>query len=326
MSVAQSQARPVATEPIVRRYDPPRGLRESLTSALLRAAIRVTVKPFFGPPWGPAAVRTALHLGALSMPQDRRAQVSTQRIGPFDAERVTPKGVAQPRHAILYLHGGAFVAGSPRTHRSITRRLAALTGALVLVPHYRRIPEFKFPTQYDDAVTAYEQLLQEGYTPDRIGVAGDSAGGNMVYMLQADLRRRGLPLPAAAVMMSPALSHEVPTSGSVVTRADRDCMIRLSLAKMMHDWMAIPADHPLAIPKAQDLSQFPPSLIQVGDEEVLLDDSLWAVEALTRAGRETSLEIHMKRWHVFQAQSGYLASADQALQRQADFFRKHWAR
>ena len=284
-----------------------------------------TLKPFLGPPWNVGTQRAALHIGSVLMPQDGRARVAKDRIGALEIERVTSKAVAQPRHAILYMHGGAFCVGSPRTHRSITTRLAALTGALVLVPHYRRTPEHQFPAQIDDGVAAYKQLLAEGFSPDRIAIAGDSAGGNLTYMVPAALRQQGLPQPGVLVMMSPVVSTELATLESAHTRAHRDPLIRPAWGQQVLGWYNAPHDHPLGTPKAVDLSELPPSLIQVGEDEVLYDDSHWIVEAATRAGRHAELEIYLKRWHVFQSHAGLLPSSDQALQRQADFMKQHWA-
>ena len=102
-------------------------------------------------------------------------------------------------------------------------------------------------------------------------------------------------------------------------------MIRLAWADDVERAMKVPADHPLANPMAQDLSQLPPSLTQVGDDEVLFDNAVWVVERATAAGRVAELEIYMKRWHVFQAHASMLPSSVQALARQAEFMKRHWA-
>jgi len=103
-------------------------------------------------------------------------------------------------------------------------------------------------------------------------------------------------------------------------------MIRMAWADDVERAMKVPADHPLANPMAQDLSQLPPSLTQVGDDEVLYDNAVWVVENATAAGRVAELEIYMKRWHVFQAHASMLPSSVQALSRQAEFMKRHWAR
>jgi len=286
----------------------------------------VSLKPFLGPPWPFAVQRMSLAIGSSLMPQDGRARVQTGHVAHIPVDRVSAKqGPQKPRHAILYLHGGAFVAGSPRTHRSITRRLSALTGALVLAPHYRLAPEAPFPAQLDDCVACYRQLLAEGFSADRISIAGDSAGGNLTFMTAIAAMKEGLPGPASLVMMSPALSlHPLPNS-TAYERQARDPMIRLAWADDVERAMKVPPDHPLANPLAQDLSELPPSLIQVGEDEVLFDNATWLVEHATAAGRTSELEIYLKRWHVFQAHAALLPSSVAALGRQAEFMKRHWA-
>ncbi len=320
-----SQAQQMSAHPVIRHYLPPTGWRESIVAAMLRTSLRVTLKPFLGPPWPFAIQRFALAAGSMAMPQDSRAKVQKVKLADFPAERVTPKAGGQPRHAILYLHGGAFVCGSPRTHRSITRRLAALTGAEVLVPDYRLAPEARFPTQINDCLSAYRQLLADGYSPERIAIAGDSAGGNLTLMTTMAIKLAKLPAPAVLVMMSPVVSnHEMP-GGTLAEREGRDPMIRLAWAEDIDRALLVDPNHPLADPMKQDLSELPPSLIQVGDDEVLYDSSTWLVNAATNAGRTCELEVYMKRWHVFQAHAGLLPSSDRALARQAEFMKRHWA-
>lgn len=327
MSAAQIDpaAQRVSAYPVIRHYQPPAGLHETVMAAVMRAALKITLKPFLGPPWPFAVQRAALSIGSSLMPQDGRAQVAQVTLGHLQADRVTPRGVSQPRHAILYLHGGAFVAGSPRTHRSITRRLSALTGALVLAPDYRLAPEAPFPAQLDDCVASYRQLLKEGYSADRIAIAGDSAGGNLTFMTAIAAMKAGLPAPASLVMMSPAFSlHPLPNS-THAQRVARDPMIRLAWAASVEPALNVPHDHPLADPMAQDLSALPPSLIQVGEDEVLYDNAVWLVGAATAAGRTSELEVYLQRWHVFQAHAALMPSSVKALDRQAEFLMRHWA-
>jgi len=319
------QAQHVQVHPVIRRYMPPAGLQESIAAAIMRVALKVTLKPFLGPPWPFAVQRLSLALGSSLMPQDGRAKVQQDRIAHIPVERVTPKAVTgKPRHAILYLHGGAFVAGSPRTHRSITRRLSAESGALVLVPHYRLAPEAPFPAQLDDCVACYRQLLKEGYAPERIAIAGDSAGGNLTFMTAIAAMKAGLPAPAALVMMSPAFSlHPLPNS-THEQREARDPMIRLAWGALVEKALAVPANHPFANPLAQDVSRLPPSLVQVGEDEVLYDNAVWLVETATAAGRTAELEIYLKRWHVFQAHAALMPGSLRALDRQVEFMKRHW--
>jgi monoterpene epsilon-lactone hydrolase len=322
----EPQAHQMQSHPVIRRYQPPAGLQESIVAAIMRVALTVALKPFLGPPWPFSVQRMMLSIGSALMPQDGRAQVKADRVDHIPIERVTSKaGSGKPRHAILYLHGGAFVAGSPRTHRSITRRLAAETGALVLVPHYRLAPEAVFPAQLDDCVTCYRQLLKEGYAPERISIAGDSAGGNLAFMTAIAAMKAGMPGPASLVMMSPAFSlHPMPNS-THKERESRDPMIRLAWGELVEKAMQVPPNHPFANPLTQDMSRLPPSLVQVGEDEVLYDNSTWFSDAATAAGRTTELEVYLKRWHVFQAHAALMPSSLKALDRQVEFMKRHWA-
>ncbi|MDQ5925415.1 MAG: Abhydrolase 3 protein [Pseudomonadota bacterium] len=330
MTAATLSARPgkARTTPsgAVRRLEPPTGWRETVLALLLRGALRVGLKPFLGPPWPFAVQRAALAIGSSLMPQDGRATVKADRIKHIPVERIVPKSAVRAPNAILYMHGGAFVAGSPRTHRSITRRLCALTGAEVLVPHYRLAPEHPFPAQIEDGVTAYKQLLADGYAADRIAIAGDSAGGQLTLMVTVALRQAGLPLPAAMVMMSPAFSLAPLPNSTAYERESRDPMIRQGWAQDVERALRIPHDHPLAEAMQQDLRGLPPALVQVGEDEVLFDNAPWYNDAATQAGSKSELEIYAKRWHVFQAHAGLMPSADQALARQAAFLQRCWGR
>lgn len=320
------RAQHVQAHPVIRRYMPPAGLQESVMAAIMRVALKVTLKPFLGPPWPFAVQRLSLAMGSALMPQDGRAKVQSGNVNHIPVERVTPKSAnGKPRHAILYLHGGAFVAGSPKTHRSITRRLAAEANALVLAPHYRLAPESPFPAQLDDCVACYRQLLKEGYAPERIAIAGDSAGGNLTFMTAIAAMKAGMPAPASLVMMSPAFSlHPLPNS-THAQREARDPMIRLAWGALVEKALAVPANHPLADPLTQDISRLPPSLVQVGEDEVLYDNATWLVDKATAAGRTAELEVYLKRWHVFQAHAALMPGSLKALDRQVEFMKRHWA-
>ncbi len=327
MSITNHQRQSVShpadvVEPIVRHFLPPAGLREVVTAQFLRLSLHLLFKPVMRPPWPLFVQRGVLHGLSVVMPGASGVTIRHELIGRMPVERITPKG-SQPRHAVLYLHGGAFCTGSPRSHRSITTRLAKLTRAEVLVPHYRRVPEHPFPAQIEDTVTAYAQLLKDGYKPEYIAIVGDSAGCTLTFMATMALRRAGLPLPAVLVMMSPAVDMSL-TSRSAQERADRDPMINLSWGRQAMAWYRVQHDHPLGNPMAQDLSDLPPALIQVGDDEVLFDDAHWVAHAAGQAGRHVELEIYLKRWHVFQVHAGVLPSSTAALRRQAEFIRHHW--
>ncbi len=225
-------------------------------------------------------------------------------------------GVAR-RRVILYLHGGAYLVGSPATHRAITANLARRCPAEVWVIDYRRAPEHPFPGARDDALAAYRALLDKGIPAirhRRLLLAGDSAGGHLTLQLALEAKKQGLPVPGALVTFSPVtdLSAEhlhAPTAGDpLITRAWMDSAMEMFCPPGM------PRVDAQLSPLHADLAGLPPLLIQVGEDEVLRDDSLRLARrgAASRAS-SVSLQRFPGCWHVFQAHAGLLAVADRAL-------------
>lgn len=315
--------------PITTEISPPDQLAETLIAAALRLSLRLTLKPFLHQACPVGLQRGVVRTLFCLMRSESRVNVKSTAIrspaGPIPVESIVPADLPTPRHAILYLHGGAFCLGSPRSSRSITTRLAYMAGAKVLAPHYRRTPKHSFPAQINDGWTAYQQLLADGYPPERVALAGDSAGGILCLQLLLTLRSGHQPLPGAVVLMSPLADPSLTEQGSVLEEAGRDPIVRVSWARATIEWLKMPADSPLTEPLKQDLRGLPPMLVQVGEDEVLRDDAIRLAEVSTRAANHVELEIHRRRWHVFQAQAGLLSSATQALERQAAFLGRHLA-
>lgn len=238
-------------------------------------------------------------------------------------EYVRAAGGTNP-NAVLYLHGGAYCVGSPATHRSISGTLARLTGATVFVADYRLAPEHPFPAALDDAVAAYRGLLQAGFAPGAIAIAGDSAGGGLTLATALRLRDLGERLPAALVVYSPWVDLGLPDRGPVPRG---EVMISPPwLVECAAYYLAgRDAREPLASPVLADLSGLPATLIQVGTDEVLLADSRRLQSALAAAQVHCELQEYPRRWHVFQANAGVLADADRALTRTARFLQARWA-
>ncbi len=311
------------SSPVQRTYEPVPGLRERVMSALMRTSLRLMFKPVIKPPMPVGLQRAVLHTLSVSMPPGGGVKVEHIRIGNMAAERITPKATPKPKHAMLYLHGGAFCAGSPRSHRSITTRLSRMADCEVLAIHYRRVPEHPFPAQIEDSVAGYKALLERGYRPEHIAVGGDSAGGTLTLLVFKALELAGLPTPKCLVMMSPAFDAKL-NSDSVKKYKKLDPMINIEWGMQGFAWYRPQHDHPLAFPKRQDLSTLPPTLVQVGEIEVLHDDSVWLLHAAKRFDRPVELEVYKGRWHVFQIHAGLMPSATQALARQAAFMKLHW--
>ena len=254
---------------------------------------------------------------------DVAARYSRVNAGGVTAEWVAADG-ASDSMVVLYFHGGGYIIGSPRTHRPMLAHLSRDSGARVLSLDYRLAPEHPFPAPVEDAVASYRWLLSEGYDPSRIALAGDSAGGGLTVAALVQIRYLGLPVPAAGVCVSPWVDMEG-LGESMETRAEADPMIvreGLLLSAKTYLGGADPRA-PLAAPLYADLRGLPPLLIQVGDAEVLLDDST----RLAGVAREAGVKVQMDVWddmiHVWPLFAPILPEGKQAIAQAGEFIKKH---
>ena len=228
---------------------------------------------------------------------------------------------------VLYLHGGGYVIGSPRSHRHLAAAIARAATGTALLPDYRRAPEHRFPAAVDDAVAAYRWLIDDhGAHPGSVVIAGDSAGGGLMLATLLALRDAGVPLPAAGVGISPwtDLSCGQP---SHTTLAPTDPIVEASTLRRMVAAYLGTADPrtPLASPLHGDLRGLPPLLIQVGTDEVLLDDATALVASARAAGVDATLEVWDRMVHVWHWFLPMLDEAQAAVERIGDFVRMRTA-
>lgn len=238
------------------------------------------------------------------------------------AEWIATEG-SDDEAAVLYLHGGGYVAGSIDSHRNLTGHLARAMGCRVLALDYRLAPEHPHPAAVEDATKAYRWLLGEGLDAGRTIIAGDSAGGGLTVATLVALRDAGDPLPAAAVPISPWVDMEG-LGDSMTSRAEADPMVTPgSLHNIAELFLGPDGDRrdPLAAPLHADLDGLPPMLIHVGDAEVLLDDSTRLARKAEEAGVDVTLEVWPEMVHVWHASAGFVPESDQAIARIADFAR-----
>jgi monoterpene epsilon-lactone hydrolase len=244
--------------------------------------------------------------------------------GGVDGEWISPANAADDK-AVLYFHGGGFRIGSVASHRDLVARIALACGFRVLAINYRLAPEHRFPAALDDALAAYNWMLGQGLKPANIAFAGDSAGGNLVLAAMLALRERVLPLPGVAVLMSP-WTDLAATGASYVSRAEADPIHQrsmiLALAKNYLGGQGDPCD-PLVSPLYADLRDLPPLLIQVGDRETVLDDSVMLAEKARAAGVDVELEVWDGMIHVFQMFGAELPEAHRAISSIAGFLNRH---
>jgi epsilon-lactone hydrolase len=261
-------------------------------------------------------------MNALPVPE--RIRVHETWLGGRPALRVSPDGRAASG-TLLYLHGGSHVVGSPRTALGLTAGLVVRTGIPGISLDYRLAPEHPFPADVEDVVAAYRELLEQGRAAESIAFAGDSAGGGLAITGALAARDAGLPMPAAIVAFSPGVDA-TRAGQSMVTKAEADPLLdRASLDRMSSLYVV---DHdrstPLLSPAVTaDLAGLPPMLVQVGTNEMLLDDARRLALRASDAEVDVVLDIIAKVPHVFQSFTGVLDEAGQALDRAALFLRQH---
>jgi acetyl esterase/lipase len=226
---------------------------------------------------------------------------------------IEPRG-ARPDRVIVYLHGGGFVSGSLRSHRKLVGHLATAAGTRALLVHYRLTPEFPYPAQIDDGLTAYRCVVDRG-----VGavLAGDSSGGGLCVQVALRIRDSALPDPAALMLISPWSDMEA--SGSTFeTNAATDLFFTRDMVKGLVE-MYLANGESAADPKVNahyaDLSGLPPMYLQVGGAETGLDDSIRLAERARRAGVEVRLDVFDRMLHTFQMAAGNLDEADDAIGR-----------
>jgi acetyl esterase/lipase len=251
---------------------------------------------------------------------------SAVRISPAQLGGVSGEWVAGPGPGdivLLYLHGGGYFGCSAETHRPITVAFAR-EGFRVFAPDYRLAPENRFPAAVDDAVAVYRALLGEGHAPQKIVVAGDSAGGGLTLSLMLALRAAATPLPAAAAVFSP-WTDLAATGDSIRSNARRCAMFHGPDIGPSARYYLGDTDprNPLASPIYADLSGLPPLLIHVGADEVLRDDSTRLAERARAAGVSVELKIWPVVPHAWQLASGKIPEARQSLRESAAFLRAH---
>ena len=221
---------------------------------------------------------------------------------------------------MLYIHGGSFNAGSVKSHRPLAANIALVCKARALIIDYRLAPEHPYPCAVEDTLAAYEWLLASGIPPEKIVIAGDSAGGTLTLALLIQLRDLGKPLPALAVCLSPAT--DLTMSGDTWTcNKAKDIMLDTRNIRTCIEIYLREADprSPLASPLFADLHGLPPILIQVGSEECLLSDCTRFAEKAREAGSPVTLEVWDGMQHVWQYAASFMPEGKQAISKIGEY-------
>jgi monoterpene epsilon-lactone hydrolase len=256
-------------------------------------------------------------LSAQPLPADETVTVAA--LGGVPTAEITVDGV-EPRHTVLYFHGGVYVLGDAALSADLAAQVGRRTSAKAISVDYRLAPEHPYPAAVDDALAAYEALLQSGTDPADIVFAGESAGGGLAVATLVNARDRGLPLPAAAYVMSPYVDLTL-AGETIKSRRDADPLLSPEAlhARVADYTSGQDAALPLISPIFADLSGLPPLIIQAGSHEVLLDDALRLARAAALADVEVTLDVVPGVPHVFQAYHPILDEAAAALDRAGQF-------
>ena len=290
----------------------------SLRALLTRFFVYHVMRPALAqPPSALSRAKLAKLAKLLWMP--RGTKLTFGQLGGVDVEWVA-NPAAGARGFVLYLHGGGYVTGSPGTHRGLTSRIARDAHVCVAVPDYRLAPEHPHPAAVDDALAAYKGLLDQGIPANKIIIAGDSAGGGLSLALALRLKDAPLPQPAGIVLLSPFtdLTH---SGASMNAPQQKEWLLTKSFihAAGRHYGGDQDPRQPTLSPLFADLKGLPPLFVQVGSDEVLLDDSTRLAQAATQQGVQVTLQIWPRLWHVWQLHGGQMPEADRAILAIANF-------
>jgi monoterpene epsilon-lactone hydrolase len=262
-------------------------------------------------------------ISAQPLPAD--VTVTAAALGGVPTAEITVGGI-EPRHIVLYFHGGVYVIGDAFLAADLASQVGRRTSAKVISVDYRLAPEHPYPAAVDDALAAYEALLRGGIAPSDIAFAGESAGGGLAIATLVNARDHGLPLPAAAFVMSPYADLTLAGTTMEAKREADPLLSRENLQPRVTDYTAgQDAALGLISPIFADLSGLPPVLIQAGTHEVLLDDAVRLAQQAATADVEVTLDITPGVPHVFQAYYPILDEAAAALDRAGQFLSAHLA-
>jgi epsilon-lactone hydrolase len=252
-------------------------------------------------------------ISAQPLPAD--VTVTAAALGGVPTAEITVDGI-EPRHLVLYFHGGVYVMGNAFLAADLASQVGRRTRAKVISVDYRLGPEHPYPAAVDDALAAYEALLHNGAAPSDIVFAGESAGGGLAIVTLVNARDHGLPLPAAAFVMSPYADLTLAGATMETKREADPLMSREGLQPRVTDYTSgQDAALGLISPIFADLSGLPPLIIQAGTHEVLLDDAIRLARQAATADVEVILDITPGVPHVFQAYYPILDEAAAALDR-----------
>lgn len=290
----------------------------SRTAVAMKLATRATFKPVFNPRLPLLVQRSVIGSVSRVLPRPRGLRNVETFLNGVLARRLIPEG-APVGKAVLYLHGGGYVLGSPATHFGMAGRLALASGCEVFVIDYRLAPEHPAPAALEDALSAWSALCR---THAAVALAGDSAGGGLSLALAVAARDAGLPPPKALALISPWVDLSLSGDSMQPGAVDDPLLSRAWLTWAAAQYAGSCAlDDPRLSPLFASLAGLPPTLIHTGSDEVLLSDTHRLAAALGKSGVPVDVSIYEGLWHDFQLQGGVMPEADESLHSLGRFLR-----
>ncbi len=260
-------------------------------------------------------------LSRLKPPTDSSCE--SMMVGDVPAEWIAANRVDNGR-IILYLHGGAYCLGSINTHRALAAYIGKAAQARTLIIDYRLAPEYHHPAALDDATYAYKWLLAQGHAPQNIAIVGDSAGGGLTLATLLKLREEKVPMPGTAVTLSP-WSDLAGTGASIKQKQNVDYILSPQFlsnsARLYTNGHGL--DNHFISPYYASYHNFPPLLIQVGTDEILLDDAVRLAQKAQADGVDVTLDIWEGMLHVWQMGVPYIPEAKEAITQIGVFIQQH---
>ncbi|MCF6248758.1 MAG: alpha/beta hydrolase [Desulfobacula sp.] len=276
---------------------------------------------------GIESYRQLLEKGAMAFQPDKSVKCEAFHIDHIPAEWLTPPKISNNR-VIFYVHGGGYIAGSINSHRALASRIALAANARLLIFEYRLAPEHPFPAGLTDVNTAYQWLVNKNVLDKNnysksICIMGDSAGGGLSLALLAQILNENLPKPACSILISPWIDLECNNTSHIENREKDPMLGQKVLKKTARLYTDKDLSHPLISPIHNNFSGCCPVLIQVGENEVLLDDAKLLTQKLKQAGANVELEVWKDMFHVWHYFARYLSEGQRAIKIIGKFIQHH---
>jgi len=293
----------------------------SIQSKLIKLMFFSTQKKNIGRNRSVAEQRTEMDAYAKNAEISKCVSIDRNNIAGVPCETYTPENAPKDKF-FLYVHGGAYNAGSFICYGPFVAHFAEKCNVKAILVGYRLAPEAPFPAGLEDVVSVYKSLIESGVPAQNILIGGDSAGGGLSIAAMLSFKEQGLPLPNACVALSPWVDL-TNTSETHQTRVKLDCMLikrELDEAAVMYA-NGVDLRHPLISPLFADLSGLPPLFIQVGTDEILLDDSLKLAEKAKKAGLNVNIKVWKGMFHIWHMMEKFMPEAKQAMNELCAFIR-----